>query len=68
MPIAWYPKRWWNFCVPEDEEKRNRTEHYWGVVKVYVSSIQYGGTETFWDKIVYEFSYLIFFIKIFKSI
>ena len=21
MPIAWHPKRWWNFCVPEDEKK-----------------------------------------------
>ena len=21
MPIVWYPKRWWNFCMPEDEKK-----------------------------------------------
>ena len=21
MPVAWYPKRWWNFCVSEDEKK-----------------------------------------------
>ena len=21
MPVAWHPKRWWNFCVLEDEEK-----------------------------------------------
>ena len=21
MPIAWYPKRWWSFCMSEDEEK-----------------------------------------------
>ena len=21
MPIAWHPKRWWRFCVLEDEEK-----------------------------------------------
>ena len=21
MPIAWYPSRWWNCCVPEDEKK-----------------------------------------------
>ena len=22
MPIAWHPKRWWSFCVSEDEEKK----------------------------------------------
>ena len=21
MPIAWCPKRWWNFCMSEDEKK-----------------------------------------------
>ena len=21
LPIAWHPSRWWNWCVPEDEEK-----------------------------------------------
>ena len=21
MPIAWHLKRWWNFCVSEDEKK-----------------------------------------------
>ena len=21
MPIAWDPKRWWNFCMSEDEKK-----------------------------------------------
>ena len=21
IPIAWHPKRWWNFCVSEDEKK-----------------------------------------------
>ena len=21
MPIAWHPKRWWNFCMSEDEKK-----------------------------------------------
>ena len=20
-PVAWHPKRWWNFCMSEDEEK-----------------------------------------------
>ena len=22
MPIAWHPKRWRNFCMPEDEKKK----------------------------------------------
>ena len=21
MPIAWHRKRWWNFCISEDEKK-----------------------------------------------
>ena len=21
MPIAWHPSRWWDWCVPEDEER-----------------------------------------------
>ena len=21
MPIAWHPKRYWNFCLSEDEKK-----------------------------------------------
>ena len=21
IPVAWHPKRWWKFCMPEDEEK-----------------------------------------------
>ena len=28
MPIAWYPSRWWDWCVPED--KRKETEILWG--------------------------------------
>ena len=29
MPtIARHPKRWWNFCMAEDEKKRNRTDFY----------------------------------------
>ena len=24
MPLAWHPSRWWDWCVPEDEKKRNR--------------------------------------------
>ena len=26
MPIAWHPKRWWNFCISEDEKKEKITE------------------------------------------
>ena len=22
MPIAWHPKRFWNFCMSEDEKKK----------------------------------------------
>ena len=28
MPIVRHPKRWWNYCMPEDEKKiikRNKT-------------------------------------------
>ena len=21
MSVAWHPKRWWNFCMSEDEKK-----------------------------------------------
>ena len=21
IPIAWHPSRWWDWCVPEDEER-----------------------------------------------
>ena len=21
MPIVWHPKRWWDFCMSEDEKK-----------------------------------------------
>ena len=21
MPVAWYPDRWWNWCMSEDEKK-----------------------------------------------
>ena len=23
-PTAWHPSRWWCWCVPEDEKKRDR--------------------------------------------
>ena len=22
MPLAWHPKRWWNFCMSENEKKK----------------------------------------------
>ena len=24
MPGAWHPKRWWNFCLSEDEKKKKQ--------------------------------------------
>ena len=21
MPVAWHPKRWWKFCLSEDDKK-----------------------------------------------
>ena len=38
------------FYISEDEKNKNRTNFYWGVVKVCVGSIQYGGIETFWGR------------------
>ena len=37
MPVAWYPKTWWNFYVSEDEKKE-------------IKAIFYGGVDTFWDR------------------
>ena len=25
IPAAWYPTKWWDWCMPGDEKKRNRT-------------------------------------------
>ena len=22
MPIAWHPRKWWHFCMTEDEKKK----------------------------------------------
>ena len=22
MPVAWHPKRWWNFCISKDKKKK----------------------------------------------
>ena len=27
MRVAWYPSRWWDWCVPENEKKE--TEKLW---------------------------------------
>ena len=31
MPLAWYPRWWWDWCIPEDEreKKKNRTISDW---------------------------------------
>ena len=51
MPVAWHTNRCLNFCVSEDEKKE--PNFHWGVVKVCVGSIQYGGIRTFWDRKLY---------------
>ena len=28
MPIVWYPSRWWDWCVPNDEKQE--AEKLWG--------------------------------------
>ena len=43
MPIAWHPKRWWNFCMSEDEKEEIDTIF----IEKSVGSIQHGGIETF---------------------
>ena len=40
MPIAWHLKRWWNFCMSEDQKKKNRTDFY-------VGSIRHGDIDKF---------------------
>ena len=26
MPIAWHTKKWWNFCMSENEKKKKKIE------------------------------------------
>ena len=26
MPVVWHPKRWWNFCMSDNELKKRRKE------------------------------------------
>ena len=34
MPLAWHPRRWWNFCMSENE-KKNRTDFYLAMLLMY---------------------------------
>ena len=45
MAIAWNPKRWFNFSMPEGE-KKNRNNFYWVIIFVCISSIQFGSIAT----------------------
>ena len=31
MPVGWHPERWWDWCMSENEKKRNRSNVYWRV-------------------------------------
>ena len=31
MPRSWYPKRWRNFCMSEDEKKEIESSFTWGL-------------------------------------
>ena len=37
MPIAWHPKRWWNFCMSEDDKNRNRVNFYFLMLLMYTT-------------------------------
>ena len=47
VPAAWHPNRWWDWCVSEDEENGNRSNVYWGIMKVCVCTRQNWGIRTF---------------------
>ena len=36
MTIVWHPKRWWDWCVSEDEKKE--IEHTWVFLFMYTVS------------------------------
>ena len=40
MSIAWHPKRWWNFCMQEDQKKEIQTIFTEVLQKVRVSIMQ----------------------------
>ena len=50
MPVAWHHERWWDFCMTENEKKRNRTNFYRAMLLVLVSNIKYRSIETFFHK------------------
>ena len=43
------------FLCVRRREKRSRPYFYWGIVKVFIGSIQCGGFETFWDRKLSDF-------------
>ena len=43
MPAAWHPKRWWNFCMSEDQKKDIETIF----TEYCLEHIQYGSIEIF---------------------
>ena len=49
IPIAWHPKRWWHFYMSKMRKKKEPIFKD-KIVKVSVGRIQYGVTETFWDR------------------
>ena len=64
MPIAWNPKRWWNFCISEDEKKEIEPIFIEGSLNR--TSVLYNMEVL--KHFLYKFSCLIFLIKMFKSI
>ena len=35
MSVAWHPKRWWHFCVPDDEKKKQNPFFLSNALSVY---------------------------------
>ena len=65
MPIAWHPKRWWNFCLLEGEKKEIEpifTVELWKCVLVVCNMgiLKQFGTENcvwfFWSNYLNQFS------------
>ena len=52
MPVAWYPNRWWDWCISEDEKKEIDSIFIEELLKC-VGIIQFGGIRRFWDKKMY---------------
>ena len=45
MAIVWCPKRWWDCCLSKDE-KKEIDQMFIEVIKVCISSIQFGNIRT----------------------